>query len=197
MLLAAALRVAVRAVIEVLVHRLIGVVFGDAGVNFLRRHALEAVEDQRAGRRLEAVLDQQRVDGEVAGDVPALLDPVLAPREMREGAVQRLVGEDELGLFQAQGVDVVGVVIEAAGVRCGSLAPLRIGGDHRQSQRQRAEERLVQNQPGAGRSQLGFDGAFLTHHSSHFVQHQISDGIRPFGKLRHGEQVLADGAVHV
>ena len=37
--------------------------------------------------------------GVVAGQVPAVLHPVLAPGEVGQGAVQGLVGQHELGLL--------------------------------------------------------------------------------------------------
>ena len=84
-------------------------VFGDTGVDLLRRHAFIAFQHQRAGGRDESVLDQQRIDRMVAGDVPAEPAAVLAARKMGERAVQCLIGQHELGLFHAQCIDVVGL----------------------------------------------------------------------------------------
>jgi hypothetical protein len=95
-------------------------------VDLLRRQALEAGIVQGRGRWRQAILDQEGVDGVIAGQVPFAPQPVLAAGKVRQGAVQSIVGEHELGLVQAQGGDVVGVVIEGAGIRGGGGTPIRV-----------------------------------------------------------------------
>ena len=129
----------------------------DAGIDFFRRHALEGIQQQHAGRRLETIGDEQGIDGMIAGHVPAMLDAVLAAREVRQGAMQRLVGQHELGFFQRQRGDVGRVIVKLARIGRRSGTPFLARRHHRQAQGQRAEKRLVQDQPGAGRGEFGFD----------------------------------------
>ena len=46
----------------------------------------------------QAILEQQRVDRVVAGEIPAVLHTVLTAREMRKGTMQCLVRQHELRL---------------------------------------------------------------------------------------------------
>ena len=151
-------------VIDVPIQGLGVVLFLQQGVNFLRRQALETGIVQGRGGRRQAILDQEGVDGVVAGQVPFASQPVLAAGKVRQGAVQGIVGEHELGLVQTQGGDVVGVVIEGAGIRGGGGTPIRVRGLDGQPQGQGPEKGLVQDQPGAGRGQLDFDGLALRVH---------------------------------
>ena len=144
-------------VVDVLVVRfLLGIVL-DAGINLLGRHVVEAVQNQGVGRWHQPVGHERGVDGEIAGNVPAAPVAVLAAREVRQRAMQRLVRQHELGLLEGKLIDVVAVVVERFGVGGGGAAPLGIALDQRQAQHQRAEERLVNNEPGARGGELGFD----------------------------------------
>ena len=62
--------------------------------------------------------------------------------------------QHELDLREGQAVDIRRVVVEAFHVRGGGTAP-RSGGQHRQTQDERTEEGLVEDQPRACRRQLG------------------------------------------
>ena len=133
---------------------LVGVVV-EAGIDLLGRHAAIQVQHLRSGRRREAFVDQQRVDREVAGQVPQALDAVTAPCEVAERAVQGLMRQGELHLGAAQRGDPLRVVIELARIGAGGLAP-GAGRDQRQPQHQRAEEGFVEDQPGPGGGKLRF-----------------------------------------
>ena len=143
---------------QVLIDGLGLIIFVDQRVNLFRGHAQVLRHDMTVARWGQTILEQQRIDRVVAGEIPAVLHTVLAARKMRQGAVQGLVRQHELGLRHRQGVDVIGVVIELARVGGGGRAPVRIGRSQRQAQHQCAEERLVQDQLGARGGQLGFDG---------------------------------------
>jgi len=81
---------------------------------------------------------------------------VLAPGEMRQCAVQRLVRQRKLGLFQSKTVDIGGIVVEGACIGADSRAPLRVCCLHGHAQHQRPEKRTIQDQPGASRTEFGF-----------------------------------------
>ena len=70
--------------------------------------------------------------------------------------MQSFTRQHKLGLFQAEMIDKVGIVIKLATVGGAGWAPFWIGGNQRQAQRQRAQKRLVQNQAGTGCCQFGF-----------------------------------------
>ena len=70
-------------VVEMIVVGLILHIVLDIGINLLGHHALKATFQQHTGWRLETIFQQQRIDSQIAGDVPALLDPMLAAREVR------------------------------------------------------------------------------------------------------------------
>jgi hypothetical protein len=163
--LVAAAATVVLAVVDVLVERLRLVAVLDQRVDLLGRHAAIRLDQQRVRRRLQAVVDEQRVDGEVAGQVPLVLDAVLAAGEVRERAVQRLVREHELRLRQRQGGDVLGIEVEGARVRRGGRAPVLLCRHHRQPQRERAEERLVEDEPGPCGGELRLELCGVVGHS--------------------------------
>ena len=103
-----------------------------AGIDFLSGHANVALVDQGAWRWYQTLLNQQRIDGIVAGHVPAELVALLPAGEMRQGTVQGLVRQHELGLIEIQGVDVTAVEIKVPGVGGRGPAPLGVGLHHRQ-----------------------------------------------------------------
>ena len=100
-------------------------------VDLFRRHAAELVQQQAARWCLQPVVDQQRVDGEITGKVPAVATPVLAAGKMGKRAVQRLMGEYELRLIQCQGVDEGFVVVEFSGIGGAGRTPIRVCRNHR------------------------------------------------------------------
>ena len=94
-----------------LVVRLFLVVILDQRVDFLGHHAFVADVVQRTRHRRHAFLDQDGIDREIAGDIPAVLDAMLTPRKVRQRTMHRLVSKRELGLLQREAVDVFRVVI--------------------------------------------------------------------------------------
>ena len=126
----------------------------ETGIDFLGAHVVVHAQHYDPWRRLQPVADEDGIDGEVAGEIPFALDAVAAPDEVGQRAVQCFMRQDKLDLGQRQTADIGRVVVEAFHVRGGRAAP-RSGLDHRQAQYQRPEKGLVENQPGAGRRQLG------------------------------------------
>ena len=117
----------------------------EAGIDLLSRHAAVEVEHLRAPRRVEAFVEQQRVDREIAGQVPQALHAVAAPGEMAERAVQRLVRQGELDFATAQCGYPLRVEVQFARVGGRGAAP-GAGRGQRQAQHQRAEKGLVEDQ---------------------------------------------------
>ncbi len=144
-------------IVEMLIHGLVVVVLVEAGIDLLGGHVLELRQIQRTGRRLQSVAQQQRVNSEIAGHVPAPLVAMPATRKVREPTVQGLVRQHELRLLQRERVYVVGVVVEPARVGRRGVAPLGIARHHRQPQYQRAEKRLVEDEPRRRGGEFGFD----------------------------------------
>ena len=88
---------------------------------------------------------------------------MLAARKVRQRAMQRLVRQDEFGLLEGQRLDVAAIVIKRARIGGGGAAPFGVGLHERQAQHQRAEERLVDNQPGSRGDELIFDLVMFRH----------------------------------
>ena len=63
--------------------------------------------------------------------------------------MQGFPGKHKLGLVGVQRFDIFGVVIECLAVTEGGFTPVRFGLKHGQTQHQRTEKRLVENQLGA------------------------------------------------
>ncbi|MNC87034.1 hypothetical protein D3C83_27290 [compost metagenome] len=73
---------------------------------------------------------------------------------MPERAVHRLVRDHELGLRKAELRDVGRIEVDHARVRRDGFAPARVGGLQRQVQRQRPEERLIEDESCARRAKF-------------------------------------------
>ena len=144
-------------VVEMLVVGLILHIVLDIGVDLLRHHALEAAFQKNARGWLEPVFQQQWIDRQVTGDIPAVLDAMLATRKVGQSAVQRFVGKHKLRLLQRQSPDVLGVVVQRPHVGANGLAAIRFGRLHGQAQYQRAEEGPIQYEAGACGAEFGFD----------------------------------------
>ena len=78
-------------IVAVLIVAIVAGVMRELVVDLLGGHAGIGGVEQHALRHLEAGFRQQRVDGVVAGDVPASRVAVAAPRVMQCGAVHRLM----------------------------------------------------------------------------------------------------------
>ena len=133
----------------------LGRVFGNQRVDLLRRQAPEHRLQQRFRRRCEAVVAQHVIDRMVAGDVPPALHAVGPPGEMAERAMQRLVREPELQIAEGHAIDEVRIEMHVPCIGGQRLAPLGIGGPEREVERQRADERFFQDQPGTRGRELG------------------------------------------
>jgi hypothetical protein len=91
-----------------------------------------------AGRKLEPGLDEQRIHGQVARDVPAHGISVVPPGRMGEGIVHDLVDDDALLFVERERLNPTWAINQRAAVRGHRFAfPVRLG---RQPQRQGGEE---------------------------------------------------------
>ena len=142
---------------EVLIQGRLAGVGRDERVDLLCRQAQKGGIREHAPRRSHPLLNQDEVHGMVAGDVPALSHPMRAPREMRERAMQRLVREHELRLGEGQPCDVVRIKVERPGIGRDRGAMARARRGERQMHDQRPNEGTLQDEPGAGRGELGVD----------------------------------------
>jgi hypothetical protein len=87
-------------VVQVLIKRLVIQAVIQAGIDFFRRHVVKLVKDHRFRRWNQAVVIQQRVDREVARQIPLALHAMSTADEMAERAMQRFMSKHELGLRQ-------------------------------------------------------------------------------------------------
>ena len=131
-------------------------VFLDAGIDLLGRHVFEADIEQGTRDRGHTLTDQQWIDRQVAGNIPALAVAVLAPCKVGQRTMQRLVGQCKLRLVHGQRIDVFGIVVKGTCIGANRLTPLRIGCLHWHTQHQRPKERPVENQASACSAELDF-----------------------------------------
>ena len=106
--------------------RLFFAVFLYQRINFLGHHAFITDVVKRTGYRRHAFLDQDRINGEVTGNVPASLVAVFTTCEMRQGTVQDLVGQCELCLLNREAGYVFRVVIKGTRIGANGCTPFRV-----------------------------------------------------------------------
>ena len=116
-------------------------------VDLLGAHSTEAVVDEHAIGQAEAGVDQQGIDGEVTRLVPSLRIASRAAHMMVQGRVHDLVSQGSGQSRRVQGFNKIRVVEERHAIRGHrlnrpALAPF-------QSEQERAEERMVQDERGA------------------------------------------------